>query len=144
MLPRGNDPDRLEDPFALRRAAQGVVKILFEAKLPLEVFKLIGDLPELAVFFRERIQFYLRDVRGFAYDEVNAVMAVPMTTLGDLATRLEAIRAVRARLTLSRSRQASNGFRTFCPRRLRQGNAFPTLLMNRGSKAPRSNSFSPL
>ncbi|MGC2660267.1 MAG: glycine--tRNA ligase subunit beta [Bryobacteraceae bacterium] len=90
MIPTGS-----KDPFALRRAAQGVVKILFETKLSLEVFKLIGDLPELAVFFRERIQFYLRDVRRFAYDEVNAVMAVPMTTLGDLATRLEAIRAVR-------------------------------------------------
>jgi glycyl-tRNA synthetase beta chain len=43
----------------------------------------------------ERIEFYLRDVLGFFYDEVAAVMAPPITTLADLADRAEAIRYVR-------------------------------------------------
>jgi glycyl-tRNA synthetase beta chain len=90
MIPTGS-----KDPFALRRAAQGIVKILFEAKLPLNLFDLTTDLPELQVFLRERIQFYLREVRGYAYDEVNAVMAVPVSTLADLADRVEAIHQVR-------------------------------------------------
>jgi glycyl-tRNA synthetase beta chain len=90
MIPTGS-----KDPFALRRAAQGIVKILFEAKLPLSVLELTGDLPELQGFLRERIQFYLREVRGYAYDEVNAVMAVPVTMLADLADRVEAIHQVR-------------------------------------------------
>ncbi|HEX4231802.1 MAG TPA: glycine--tRNA ligase subunit beta [Bryobacteraceae bacterium] len=90
MIPTGS-----KDPFALRRAAQGIVKILFEAKLPLGIFELTGDLADLEGFLRERVQFYLKEVRGYAYDEVNAVMAVPMTTLADLADRAEAIHKVR-------------------------------------------------
>jgi glycyl-tRNA synthetase beta chain len=44
---------------------------------------------------KERIQFYLRDVRGFAYDEVAAVMTPPIGTLQDLAERADAIHHVR-------------------------------------------------
>jgi glycyl-tRNA synthetase beta chain len=44
---------------------------------------------------RERIEFYLRDVLGFFYDEVDAVMTPPITTLADLTDRAEAIRYVR-------------------------------------------------
>ncbi len=88
-------PTGTRDPFALRRAAQGVVKILFEARLNLELMPLISDEPELVPFMRERIEFYLRDVLGFFYDEVAAVMAPPMTSLADLADRAEAIRYVR-------------------------------------------------
>ena len=40
LIPTGS-----KDPFALRRAAQGVVKILFEAKLPLEPDQLVEDDP---------------------------------------------------------------------------------------------------
>jgi glycyl-tRNA synthetase beta chain len=90
LIPTGS-----KDPFALRRAAQGVVKILFEAKLPLEPITLVEDIPELVPFINERIQFYLRDVRGFAYDEVSAVMAAPIGTLQDLAQRADAIHYVR-------------------------------------------------
>jgi glycyl-tRNA synthetase beta chain len=88
-------PSGSKDPFALRRAAQGVVKILFEARLPLELMKLVEGFPELLPFLKERIEFYLRDVLGYAYDEVNAVMAAPITTLADLAERVEAIHYVR-------------------------------------------------
>lgn len=88
-------PTGSKDPFALRRAAQGIVKILFEARLQLQLLPLIGDVPDLAAFFKERIQFYLRDVLGFAYDEVNAVLAAPLTTAPDLADRTDAIHFVR-------------------------------------------------
>jgi glycyl-tRNA synthetase beta chain len=88
-------PTGTRDPFALRRAAQGVVKILFEARLNIPLMKLIEDVPALAPFMRERIEFYLRDVLGFFYDEVAAVMAPPIGALPDLADRAEAIRCVR-------------------------------------------------
>jgi glycyl-tRNA synthetase beta chain len=44
---------------------------------------------------KERMQFYLRDVLGYAYDEVNAVLAAPLGTLADLADRAEAIHYIR-------------------------------------------------
>ncbi len=90
MVPTGS-----KDPFALRRAAQGIVKILFEARLPVEILKLAEDVPDLPDFLRERVEYYLRDVLGYAYDEVNAVLAVPATTLADVADRVEAIHYVR-------------------------------------------------
>ncbi len=91
----GLAPTGSKDPFALRRAAQGIVKILFEAKLPLNLLALVEDIPELASFIRERIEFYLRDVLDFAYDEVNAVMAAPIESLPDVAERAEAIHYIR-------------------------------------------------
>ncbi|MDW8355567.1 MAG: glycine--tRNA ligase subunit beta [Bryobacterales bacterium] len=90
MIPSGS-----KDPFALRRAAQGVVKILVEGKLSLPVTELAGDLPELREFFLDRVRYYFREVRGFRYDEVNAVLAAGWDDLTDVESRLEAIRAVR-------------------------------------------------
>jgi glycyl-tRNA synthetase beta chain len=87
-------PTGSRDPFALRRAAQGIIKILFEARLPLELPKFIES-DELTAFFRERMQFYLRDVLGYAYDEVSAVLAAPLTTLADLADRADGIHFIR-------------------------------------------------
>lgn len=86
LIPTGS-----KDPFALRRAAQGAVKILFEGEVP---FKL-EEGPELQAFLLERIQFYLRDTRGYAYDEVNAALGPPLGTLPDLAERTEAVHDVR-------------------------------------------------
>ncbi len=88
-------PTGSKDPFALRRAAQGIVKILFEARLPLELMKLIGRVPGLESFLLERIDFYLRDVLNLAYDEIKAVLAAPLSTLTDAAERAEAIHYIR-------------------------------------------------
>jgi glycyl-tRNA synthetase beta chain len=90
LIPTGS-----KDPLALRRAAQGIVKILFEAKLPLDLKKQVADVPEVLPFMQERIRFYLKEVCGYAYDEVNAVMAAHFTTLRDLAERAEDIHAMR-------------------------------------------------
>ena len=84
------------DPFALRRAGQGVVKILFEAKLNLELLPLVEDVPGLAGFMKDRVEFYLKDVLGFAYDEVAAAIAAGIATLSDLAERTAALHRVRA------------------------------------------------
>jgi glycyl-tRNA synthetase beta chain len=88
-------PSGSRDPFALRRAAQGVVKILVEGKLALPLPKLIGKDQALAEFFLDRIKYYFKDVRGFRYDEVNAVLAASCGDLTDVESRLEAIQAVR-------------------------------------------------
>ncbi len=90
LIPKGSS-----DPFALRRAAQGIVRILAEgeANLSLEVF--YGKDAALMEFFKDRVRYYYRDVRGFAYDEVNAVMAAGFADLKDVGHRLSALRAVR-------------------------------------------------
>ncbi|MSV35237.1 MAG: glycine--tRNA ligase subunit beta [Bryobacterales bacterium] len=86
-------PTGSKDPFALRRAAQGVVKILVEAKLHYKLDDLVtGD---LRGFLLDRIQYYFREVRGFKYDEVNAVLASGCGTLSDVEARLTALAAVR-------------------------------------------------
>jgi glycyl-tRNA synthetase beta chain len=90
LIPTGS-----KDPFALRRAAQGVVKILFEARLPVRLAQFTAGVPGLHAFLLERMDFYLREVLGFAYDEVKAVLAAEMTTLGDVADRVDAIHYIR-------------------------------------------------
>ncbi len=86
-------PSGSKDPFALRRAAQGVVKILIESKLPIP---LPTDDPALTAFFEDRVRYYFRDVRGFRYDEVNACMAAGWTNLADLESRLLRVQSVRS------------------------------------------------
>jgi glycyl-tRNA synthetase beta chain len=94
MVPTGS-----RDPFALRRAAQGVVKILVEGKLELTSWRgpIAGDENgALISFFEDRVKFYFRDHRGFAYDEVNAAMAAGWSNLPDLESRLVRIQNLRS------------------------------------------------
>ncbi|MBV8632009.1 MAG: glycine--tRNA ligase subunit beta [Silvibacterium sp.] len=96
MFGIGLEPTGSKDPFGLRRAANGIVKILAESGLPLRLSDLASDAEgKLASFFRERVEFYLREVRGFAYDVVNAVLAVGFDDVGDTIARAEALTAVR-------------------------------------------------
>jgi glycyl-tRNA synthetase beta chain len=91
LIPTGS-----RDPFALRRAAQGVVKILVEGKLDIPLLAMLrGDAP-LITFFEERVKFYFKDHRGFAYDEVNAAMAAGWSNLPDLESRLVRIQNLRS------------------------------------------------
>ena len=83
------------DPFALRRAAQGVVRILVEGKLRLPLHKLLGGDAQLEEFVLDRVKYYFREIRGFQYDEVNAVLASGWNDLVDVEARLAAIQAVR-------------------------------------------------
>jgi glycyl-tRNA synthetase beta chain len=115
MFALGLQPTGSKDPFALRRAANGIVKIIAEHKLPLPVSKLFSDAraeyvgseaerrfdpkvtfdESVANFMRERLEFYLRDVRGFAYDVVNAVLAAGSDDIVDAIARAEAVSEVR-------------------------------------------------
>lgn len=90
LIPTGS-----KDPFGLRRAAQGVVKILAESELPLKLSALTGPDEALREFMLDRVRYYFRDVRGFAYDEVNAVLAAGWDDLADAGRRLAALQAVR-------------------------------------------------
>lgn len=102
MFEIGLEPTGSKDPFGLRRAANGIVKILAESELPLTLADLEKTLAagaelqsKIAAFFRERVEFYLRDVRGFAYDVVNAVLAAGFDDIRDAIARVEALTAVR-------------------------------------------------
>ncbi|MGC7970054.1 glycine--tRNA ligase subunit beta, partial [Salmonella enterica] len=64
-------PSSSKDPFALRRAAQGVVRILAEGSLDLP----LRETGELGEFLADRVKYYFREVRGYKYDEVNAVLS---------------------------------------------------------------------
>lgn len=88
-------PSGSRDPLALRRAAQGVVKILVEGGLAIPFASLAAGDAKLHEFLIDRLRYYFREVRGFKYDEVNAVLAAGITTLPDVLARLEAIQAVR-------------------------------------------------
>ena len=57
-------PSGSRDPFALRRAAQGVVRILVEAGLDYPLLDLIGDDANLRSFFEERVKYYFREIRA--------------------------------------------------------------------------------
>ena len=102
MFGIGNAPTGSKDPFALRRAANAIVKILAESNLPLtlaDVVEASAAEPaveqEVSAFFLERLNFYLKDVRGFAYDVVNAVLAAGANDVRDAIARAEALTAVR-------------------------------------------------
>ena len=88
-------PSGSRDPFALRRAAQGVVKILVEGRHSIPLAKLAGGDAQLREFLLDRIRYYFREIRGFQYDEVNAVLAAGCEDLVDVERRLAAIQAVR-------------------------------------------------
>jgi len=102
MFGIGNAPTGSKDPFALRRAANAIVKIMAESALPLtldDVLKASGvsDAGKAPVgdFLHERLQFFLKDVRGFSYDVVNAVLAAGCDDVRDALARAEALAAVR-------------------------------------------------
>jgi glycyl-tRNA synthetase beta chain len=112
MFGIGNAPSGSKDPFALRRAANAIVKILAESNLPLtlrDVLHAPGTESEQGIgpddklqpdsqvraFLKERLSFYLKDVRGFAYDVVNAVLATGADDVRDAIARAEALTAAR-------------------------------------------------
>jgi len=112
MFALGLQPTGSKDPFALRRQANGIVKIVAEWKLPLtitEIFKSTRagypgsdsektkTLTLLYSFMRERQEFYLREAKGFDYDTVRAVMAssADPDNIVETIARAEAVAAVR-------------------------------------------------
>jgi glycyl-tRNA synthetase beta chain len=102
MFRIGLQPTGSKDPFALRRAANAIVKILAESDLPLKLSDVAHSAltdevneREVLAFLRERLHFYLKDVRGFAYDVVNAVLAADADDVRDAIARAQALATAR-------------------------------------------------
>jgi len=106
MFSIGNAPTGSKDPFALRRAANAIVSILAESGLPLNLSEVIeagetqganGDAnkQQVTAFLRERLHFFLKDVRSFAYDVVNATLAAGADDVRDCIARAEALTEAR-------------------------------------------------
>lgn len=109
----GEKPTGSKDPFALRRAALGVIRLVLENRLrfsletdvtrvaaTLHVTSLklsddamARDLPDLMAFFHDRLKVYLRDL-GIRHDVIDACIAMPanddLTLLVKRATALAA------------------------------------------------------
>ncbi|MDR3750513.1 MAG: glycine--tRNA ligase subunit beta [Terracidiphilus sp.] len=102
MFGIGSAPTGSKDPFALRRAANAIVKILAESGLPLTLADVVTasnaegtNREQVVAFLKERLHFYLKDVRGFAYDVVNAVLAAGADDVRDAIARAEALTVAR-------------------------------------------------
>ena len=114
----GQLPSGERDPFGLRRAALGVLRILVERELPLSLPDLISQAfatfgakvkaapAELETFIYERFAGYLRD-RGYTAREVDAVLSLKPARVDLVPRQLEAVRAFAA-LTESESLAAAN------------------------------------
>lgn len=106
----GEKPTGTKDPYGLRRAALGVVRIALEKRLDFDLPALLEEaahlyrhtfdrqevVEEVYDFIVDRLRGYLQD-RGFLYDEIEAVAAVRPSSLLDFLNRLEALHAFRSR-----------------------------------------------
>jgi glycyl-tRNA synthetase beta chain len=120
MFDIGQAPTGSKDPFALRRSANGIVKILAESQLPLTLRDVLESytgevridqngietsrmrdidsdqtLTAVSAFLLERLNFYLKDYKGFAYDVVSAVLSAGADDVRDAIARAEALTQVR-------------------------------------------------
>ncbi|MGJ5820054.1 glycine--tRNA ligase subunit beta [Paludibaculum fermentans] len=118
MIPSGS-----KDPLGLRRAAQGIVKTIVEGRLRLNLKKIVNEGAEetnrtflrirsdykedraadgelklakqIWEFLLDRVRYYFREVRHYAYDELSAVLAAGPVDLVDIESRLYALKLVR-------------------------------------------------
>ncbi len=114
MFGLGLIPSGSKDPFALRRQANGIVKTIAEHKLPFRLseitncararykgseaerkFSNVDYAGSVRSFLHERVEFYLKEARGYAYDVVNAVLAADADDVVDAVARAEAVSQVR-------------------------------------------------
>ncbi|MDX8479999.1 glycine--tRNA ligase subunit beta [Mesorhizobium sp. VK24D] len=94
-------PTGSKDPFALRRAALGVVRILIENRIRLGLTSIFGkafanvaggagQTSDLLAFFHDRLKVYLRD-QGARYDLIDAVITPQSDDLLQIVRRVEAL-----------------------------------------------------
>jgi glycyl-tRNA synthetase beta chain len=107
----GLEPTGSSDPFALRRSGNGIVKVLVELALPINLRALVQQAinslnvkwakPQVEVFasvvafLEDRLRYYLESVRGLRYDTVRAVLAAGWDIPVDAARRAEALEKIR-------------------------------------------------
>jgi len=99
----GQQPTGDKDPFGLRRAALGIVRILVERMLPLSLLDLVRDafasdafkrkaVVEMQAFIFDRLAGYLKDL-GYTTLQVDAVLSLQPAQLHLVPKQLEAVRA---------------------------------------------------
>ena len=101
----GQQPTGDKDPFALRRAALGVIRLLAERGLPISLHELINAAfsvfpdgvlantqSDLQLFIRERLRNYLREA-GYSANEVDAVLSNNPAQINQISLWLAAVRA---------------------------------------------------
>ena len=105
----GQVPTGDKDPYALRRHALGVIRMLVERSLPLQLDELVGlaaqamgrllteplAIGQLIDFIYDRLAGSLRE-QGYSAQEVDAVLSLRPQRLADVAARLAAVRAFAA------------------------------------------------
>ena len=98
-------PTGEKDPFALRRHALGVLRILIENALPIDLVELLGaacgvfageqhvtdSSKPLYAFFMDRLRGLLRE-RGYSAGEIEAVLSLEPRRIDDVIARLDAVR----------------------------------------------------
>jgi len=105
MFGIGQQPSGDKDPFALRRHALGVIRILIEKNLAISIHDLVdaafdafpsgmlgGAHTDLEMFIHERLRGYLRD-GGYTANEVEAVLCLGLSQLDQVPRQLAAVRA---------------------------------------------------
>ncbi len=102
----GQMPTGDKDPFALRRHALGVLRMLLEKNLNVALGDLIDigyeamgtvagvkdSRAELAAFFEDRLRVMFKE-KGYSVQEIDAVLAAHPATVIDVPARLDAVRA---------------------------------------------------
>ena len=103
----GNEPTGSSDPFALRRQANAISKVMVEYNMPISIKTLVSYTMDLfpsgpadllvrvEEFLNERLRFYLETVGGCRYDTARAVLAGPYRDPSDALRRAQAVEQVR-------------------------------------------------
>lgn len=120
MFGIGQQPTGEKDPYALRRHALGVLRMMMDKKLSLSLTDLVGlafqvekevvgvkdESESLLDFFFDRLRVMMREA-GFSAQEVDAVLALRLPQIADLPKRLAAVRHFQA-LAEAESLSAAN------------------------------------
>ncbi|MEJ2580935.1 MAG: glycine--tRNA ligase subunit beta, partial [Acidobacteriota bacterium] len=107
----GENPTGSKDPFGLRRAAQGAIKIVAEAGWEIDLDTVIGNAVDnvanyseegteavsaaVTAFLEDRVRRWLIDTVGVSFDTADAVMAADWSNLPAAIVRAQALEKVR-------------------------------------------------
>ena len=103
----GLEPTGSRDPFALRRAGNGIIKVIIEFNLPIYIISLAmaaliaygrdlhGALDPIANFLRERMKFYLETVAACRHDTIRAIIAINSDDPVEILKRARAVEKIR-------------------------------------------------
>jgi glycyl-tRNA synthetase beta chain len=107
----GLEPTGSSDPFALRRAGNGSIKVMVEFPLPISLKQIVQSalngldvewrrpreevFHAIVAFFEERLQYYLESARGLRYDTVRAVLGAGWDVPSDAWARAQALEKIR-------------------------------------------------